>query len=187
MWTRSLLKENAKQALRGRYWRGFAVCLIVSLLGGGLVSSPSVSLRYTDSSNYLEHWLDRLPLETLVALLWASIVVCVLAIIWSIFLSSVLTVGGCRYFMESRQSPSPISTIFSTFRTPYLNVVKVQFLTNLKIIGVFLLCLVLCLFLAFIPLLTPVFPLFLMLLSLVPVIYLSYCYAMVPYLLAENP
>lgn len=187
MWTSALLKENAKRALQGRYWRGFAVCLIVSLLGGGLISSPSVSLRYTESGDSLQHWVDRLPLETLLALLWASIIVCVLALLWSIFLSSVLTVGGYRYFMESRQAPSPISTIFSTFRTPYLNVVKVQFLTTLKIMGVFLLCLVLCLVLAFVTLLNPMLPLLLMLLSTIPTIYLSYCYALVPYLLAENP
>ena len=42
MWTRSLLKENAKQALRGRYWRCFVVCLIVSLLGGGFVAAAFV-------------------------------------------------------------------------------------------------------------------------------------------------
>src|SRR5699024_4590387 len=64
--------------------------------------------------------------------------------------------------MESRQSPSPIGTLFSVFRTPYLNVVKVEFLVSLKIaVG--------------------------MVLFLIPGIYWAYCYAMVPYLLAENP
>ena len=64
--------------------------------------------------------------------------------------------------MESRQSPSPFSTVFSVFQTPYLNVVKVSFLPGLKIFaGMFLL--------------------------LIPGIYWSYCYALVPYLLAENP
>ena len=71
-------------------------------------------------------------------------------------------VGRCRYFMESRQSPTPISTLFSVFQTPYLNVVKVSFLTSLKIsVG--------------------------LLLFVVPGIYWTYSYAMVPYLLAENP
>ena len=28
MWTRELLKTNAKQALQGRYWRSFWICLV---------------------------------------------------------------------------------------------------------------------------------------------------------------
>ena len=64
--------------------------------------------------------------------------------------------------MESRQALSPAATVTSVFRTPYMNVVKVQFLRNLKIVvGTLLL--------------------------VVPGIYWSFCYALVPYLLAENP
>lgn len=35
MWTRELLKTNAKQALRGRYWRSFWICLVLSFVGLG--------------------------------------------------------------------------------------------------------------------------------------------------------
>ena len=35
MWTRALLKCNAKTVLRRSYWRVFLACLIVSLLCGG--------------------------------------------------------------------------------------------------------------------------------------------------------
>ena len=35
MWTRALLKDNAKTVLRRSYWRVFLACLIVSLLCGG--------------------------------------------------------------------------------------------------------------------------------------------------------
>ena len=33
MWTRELLKTNAKQALQGRYWRSFWICLVLSFVG----------------------------------------------------------------------------------------------------------------------------------------------------------
>ena len=72
-----------------------------------------------------------------------------------------LTVGRNRYFMESRQSATPFSTVTSIFRTPYLNVVKVMLLTSLKIALGFLL--------------------------IIPGIYWSYCYMQVGYLMAENP
>ena len=42
MWTRSLLKNNAKEALRGRYWRSFLLCLLLSFLGIGDVSTNVV-------------------------------------------------------------------------------------------------------------------------------------------------
>ena len=35
MWTRKLLKTNAKQALQGRYWRSFWICLVLSFVGLG--------------------------------------------------------------------------------------------------------------------------------------------------------
>ncbi|MGN0684848.1 DUF975 family protein [Subdoligranulum variabile] len=105
---------------------------------------------------------ENLPAYILPFLIVASLIGLALAVLWSVFIASPIVVGRCRYFMESRQSPSPFSTVFSVFQTPYLNVVKVSFLTGLKIFaGMFLL--------------------------LIPGIYWSYCYALVPYLLAENP
>ena len=158
MWTCSLLKENAKQALSGRYWKGFWVCLVVGLLSGG--SGPNLTISYS-ADDVVSFW-ENLPAYILPFLIVASLIGLALAVLWSVFIASPIVVGRCRYFMESRQSPSPFSTVFSVFQTPYLNVVKVSFLTGLKIFaGMFLL--------------------------LIPGIYWSYCYALVPYLLAENP
>lgn len=167
MWTCGMLKANARQALQGRYWRSFWVTLVLSLLGGG---ASGINLNYNLNSlgsspqQTAEQFYDMpaLAAPLALALLSAAFIALVLGALWNVFLSSPLRVGGCRYFMESRQSPSPFGTLFSVFRTPYLNVVKVQFLTNLKIsVGYLLL--------------------------LIPGIYWTYCYAMVPYLLAENP
>ena len=167
MWTCGMLKANARQALQGRYWRSFWVTLVLSLLGGG-ASGINLNYNLNNLSSSPEQTaaqfydMPALAAPLVLALLSAAFIVLVLGALWNVFLSSPLRVGGCRYFMESRQSPSPFSTLFSVFRTPYLNVVKVQFLTNLKIsVGYLLL--------------------------LVPGIYWTYCYAMVPYLLAENP
>lgn len=158
MWTCSLLKENAKQALRGRYWKGFWVCLVVGLLGGGSSSNFTFSYSAEDAASFWQHF----PAYLVPFLVTAMVIAVVLAVLWSVFLALPLLVGRCRYFMESRQSPSPFSTVFSVFQTPYLNVVKVSFLTGLKTaVGMFLL--------------------------IIPGIYWAYCYALVPYLLAENP
>lgn len=84
------------------------------------------------------------------------------ALCWALFVVYPLNVGRCRYFMESRQSLTPVSTVVSAFRRPYGNPIVVQLLTDLKIALGFLLL-------------------------IVPGIYWEYCYELVPYLLAENP
>ena len=60
------------------------------------------------------------------------VIAAVVGLCWAAFLINPLTVGRNRYFMESRQSVTPFSTVTSIFRTPYLNVVKVMLLTSLK-------------------------------------------------------
>lgn len=181
MWTRSLLKSNAKQALQGRYWRSVGLCLLLSLLGIGY-SLPQLTAQYrttssqlnslmrdpvwqgnassaysSDSAEYLLRALAPFAGAVLIAIL-AGIAI---GICWTAFLINPLTVGRNRYFMESRQSVTPFGTVTSIFRTPYLNVVKVMLLTNLKIVLGSLL--------------------------IIPGIYWSYCYMQVGYLMAENP
>ena len=46
MWTRELLKTNAKQALQGRYWRSFWICLVLSFVGLGGAGANSGSAAH---------------------------------------------------------------------------------------------------------------------------------------------
>lgn len=179
MWTCSLLKQNAKLALSATYWRAFALCLLLTIVG---VGSYSTNVTY-----YFEQGIDRIdttlhgqvwtgnvqqgitlndlwamPTVVWIILLAILFIAIVIAMAWVSFVTGPLTVGRNRYFMENRQSPAPLRTATTVFRTPYLNVVKVSFLVTLKtFLGFFL--------------------------FLIPGIYWSYCYLMVPYLLAENP
>ena len=158
MWTCSMLKNNARDALRGRYWRSFWGCFLIALVSDGGITNLTLLYSPEEITNYLE----ALPTYLLAWVLLASLIGTIIGILWNIFISAPLEVGRCRYFMEGRQSPSPITTFFGAFQTPYLNVVKVSFLTALKIyVG--------------------------LILFLIPGIYWSYCYALVPFLLAENP
>lgn len=87
----------------------------------------------------------------------------VVGVLFSVFVSNPVTVGKCRYFMESRVGNAPFSSLFSAFGDPaYRNVVKVMFMKNLFI---FLWSL----------------------LFVIPGIYKAYQYRMVDYLMAENP
>ena len=167
MWTRELLKTNAKQALRGRYWRSFWICLVLSFVGlggaganSGNAAHQAVSTVTDDTTAY--DIINSIPDSMLGAILVGMLIGSIAALCWALFVVYPLNVGRCRYFMESRQSLTPVSTVVSTFRRPYGNPIVVQLLTNLKIALGFLLL-------------------------IVPGIYWEYCYELVPYLLAENP
>ena len=114
-----------------------------------------------DTASIYEMFSD-IPDNMLAALAVGAFIGAIISICWVLFVLYPLKVGRCRYFMESRQSLTPASTVVSTFRQPYGNPILVQLLTNLKV------------FLGF-------------LLLIVPGIYWDYCYTLVPYLLAENP
>ena len=172
MWTRSLLKTNAKQVLRQNYWTAFLVCLIASLLSFGTSNfGANFNLNYNTSAEYYNYQFSSFdvfrsfPFANSVARFLAVFapVLAVILLLLQIFVANPIAVGRNRYFMESRVGDAPFSTLFSVFGSPgYWNIVKVMFLKNLYIV-------------------------LWSLLLVFPGIYKSYQYSMVDYLLAENP
>lgn len=122
MWTRELLKSNAKNVLSHRYWRTFLVCLAAGILTG------SIGTRFT-----LEWNADDLPVFIGLLAGILGVILGIFALAWSIFCANVLTVGWKRYMMESRVGDSPFDTLFSAFSSGYGNVVKAMFLRSLHI------------------------------------------------------
>ena len=162
-WSRKLLKTNAKNVLRGSYWRVFVVCLVCGLLGAGSGGTVNLNLR-TQLFDGEEFGYDPY-LTVILSILWIIIiVVALLAIAWGVFVGGPMRVAQCRYMMENRCGNPPFNSLFSVFtnKEAYFNVVKVMFLRNLFIFLWSLLC-------------------------LIPGIYKEYQYYYIPYLLAENP
>lgn len=157
MWTRDLLKRNAKQALQSNYWTALLVCVMVSLITG---SSTGLSFKVSFNLNDRFFYGGFLSLPFILIFGLFSVVI---SFAIGAFIFNPLIVGKSRYFMESRVGVPPFSSVFTTFGGPaYLNVVKVMFIKNLSI---FLWSL----------------------LFVFPGIYKAYQYRMVDYLLAENP
>ncbi|NLS84087.1 MAG: DUF975 family protein [Ruminococcaceae bacterium] len=81
----------------------------------------------------------------------------------AVLISTAIEAGQSRYFMEARIGNAPISSLFSTFKTPgYWNIVKTMFLRGL-------------------------YTFLWSLLLVIPGIIKSYQYRLVPYIMAENP
>ena len=153
MWNRQQVKEQAKQIMKRNYWKMFLVTLIAGILSTNYVTFiqevqglvPDVVLPSMFSSI-----LSFLSMGSIVGLLF------------SIFIGNVIVVGKSRYFIKNHDVNPELGEIFSGFKGNYLNVVKIMFLMNLKIL--------LWLFL-----------------FIVPGFIKAYEYSMIPYLLAENP
>lgn len=170
MWTRALLKMNAKQVLRNNYWMALLVAFVAALLAGGAFNvGPTLTFNYTTGSNHYNYQYRfdyaLLPYFSVIAATAFSfaLVAITIGILFSIFVSNAVIVGKCRYFMESRVGNAPFSSLFSAFGgSAYRNAVKVMFMKNL-------------------------FILLWGLLFVIPGIYKAYQYRMVDYLIAENP
>ena len=118
MWTRSLLKSNAKQALQERYWRSVGLCLLLSLLGIGY-SFPRLTAQYRVTSSQLNGMMsgpvwqgnagggytsgnEEYLLQALAPFAGVVIIVMLIAaaisLCWAAFLINPLTVGRNRFF-----------------------------------------------------------------------------------------
>lgn len=101
MWTRELLKTNAKQALQGRYWRSFWICLVLSFVGlggaganSGSAAHQAVSTVTDDTTAY--DIVNSIPDSMLGAILVGMLIGSIAALCWALFVVYPLNVGRCR-------------------------------------------------------------------------------------------
>ncbi len=163
MWTSAELKERAKIALKGNYWKAFGVSLILVFLSGGGGSGGGGSTWRNEGG-----YVDNAEPAIILMIVGIVLVIAALAIVFQIFVSNPLVVGGRRYFLSQAEAAGTNDIVefglighgFKKGR--YMNVVKTMFFKDLF---VFLWSLLL----------------------IIPGIIKTYAYAMVPYLLADNP
>lgn len=168
MWTRKLLKDNAKVAFKRNYWTCVAASVITALLCGGISlggGSYNVGTEAEPTYSYeaLMQMISQIPDYVWVAMIVGVFIGSTMAIAMSILVSNVAIVGCNRYFLENREHKTNVGQVFFAFHSGrYGHTVWIMFLKSL------------CIF-------------FWTLLFFVPGIIKSYSYMMVPYILAENP
>lgn len=180
MASRAELKERAKDCLKKYYWWAFLASFLAGLLGGSMEASGNSSVNFSIdltqkmvSEEGMHHGISRIFSDLNPAMMFAVLsvtsVVMILAWVasacWGAFVGNVVRVGGCRFFMESREKmdSAGIGKLFFGFeKGKYLNVVKTMFLRDV-----------------FIVLWT--------LLLIIPGLIKHYQYVMVPYILSDEP
>lgn len=175
---RSLLKENAKIALKRNFWLVMLVVLVAQFLGvadtgiasGGGGGSTYSSSSSSDSGDFSFDDMEEDEKNIFTAITALSVVVIIgivvvgLVIGWviAIFLTEPLRVGYRRFFMLNRLDKGKFSDLFSSFCSKYMKIVKSMFTTDLRIFGWSML-------------------------FIIPGIIKKYQYYFVPYIMSENP
>lgn len=182
-WDRPMLKSYARTSLKNFYWKAVIATLIVTILSGGYMANSGIKAEQEVTNGILQNSLfsvndAQVTLQDfifpntsadaavygIVGLILAIIVLSAIALgsLYSIFIANPLTVGHHRFYLDNRFAPTDIGRIFCGFTGNYGNVTKTMFLRSLYIFGWSLLL-------------------------IIPGIVKSYEYAMVPYILSENP
>lgn len=205
MWTRKEIKQRAKEALRRNYWKIVLVSGLLMFLGGtcsyshsGSVSSSAAgsaaqaeqTAGEQDSGSFVvdvydvreeigtisdtldgvidagqeaESAAEVVPVVLMIAMFAVVfIIVCAVAIVVKVFLGNPLIVGADRFMVKSMEEKAQVKEIAYGFDHAYLHIVKTMFFKGLYVS-------------------------LWSLLFLVPGVYKSYQYRMVPYLLAQQP
>lgn len=166
---RAELKGRAKECLKQYYWMALLVSIIASVLGAGQNYSFNFNINTkntTSTAGMYNGDVDHSAYITMLAIIAvALIIIFLIGILIQTFLSNVVQVGLCSYFLESRKTKTDagFSRLFYGFGCgSYLNLVKAMFMKSLIVFGWWLLL-------------------------IIPGIIKEYEYSMVPYLLAEQP
>lgn len=165
MFVRADLKQQAKQSIHKNLFYVIGICLVASLLTSGLfginvnLDTNQFTFRMGLGS-FAQVNFDFVSVQVPMAL---AMILSLLTLAYSILIAKPLQVGLARFFIENRVEPSKFEVLFSMFKSgTYFNVVKIMLLRDI-----------------YISLWT--------LLFVIPGIYKSYQYMMIPYILAENP
>ncbi len=171
-------RRRAWESLRPRYWNAFLASLIVSLIGGGASAGVSLGMGGFNLNLNLgdlgggQSSPEPIPLEPALDPSFWMIFFAILAVVftvamavglaWSFFVVYPMQIGSCGFFIKNTREAPSIIEIFRGFQVSYKRNVVTMIWVTVKTFLWSLLC-------------------------IIPGIIKAYEYAMIPYILAENP
>ena len=170
MWTRSLLKKNAWENLKGYYWPALGVTLLSAIMGangggfsaGGGGGGSSYS-NYESSGSSFEDMDPKLLAVIITVFVVVFLVMMAFSIAFTVFVGNPTLCGEHKYFVTARNGNQQFNHMFDNFRRGnYMATVKTMFFWRGEIWLWYLL-------------------------FIIPGIIKTYEYTLVPYLVAENP
>jgi len=190
MWTRKMLKDNAKISLKRFYWWAVLACLILTVVGAtanysanrGDAQNLVYSFRTGDFGEFIPDApeIGRMPDSDMYSMFGRSFFfvplsrimgffigvtafsLAIAGIAFTLLVSNPLLVGADRFFMSSRYAKTNFAAMFWAYQKNFGNTVTIMLFRMLYTFLWFLL-------------------------FIIPGIVKSYEYRMIPYILSENP
>ena len=163
MLTSKELRVKAWNSLKGKYWRAFLVILVLGLLASGGTSLQTSSQTLTDTINLVDPSEMDETMELGAAVVGTiATVMAVVGMAISLFVGNAADVGLAHYFVRNVETKPSFADAFYGFKVKYLRNIGTLLLVGIKLA-------------------------LWSLLLVVPGIIKSFEYAIIPYILADDP
>ena len=163
MLTSKELRVKAWNSLKGKYWRAFLVILVLGLLASGGTSLQTSSQTLTETINLVDPSEMDETMELGAAVVGAiATVMAIVGMAISLFIGNAADVGLAHYFILNTDSKPSFADAFYGFKVKYLRNIGTLLLVGIKLA-------------------------LWSLLLVVPGIIKSFEYAIIPYILADDP
>ena len=157
------LRIKAWNSLKGKYWRAFLVVLVLGILTSGGTSLQTASQNLTDTLNLVDP--SEMDAEMELGAAVAGTIASVMAMVGmaiSVFVGNAADVGLAHYFVQNVETKPSFAEAFYGFKVKYLRNIGTMLLVGIKLA-------------------------LWSLLLVVPGIIKSFEYAIIPYILADDP
>ena len=157
------LRQKAWESLKGKYWMAFAVIIVTGLIG----SVGNAFVSFGQNLSEVLGLVDPAELDSTMAigtlvLNGVVIVSAIIGAVLSIFVTNAITVGVSNYFIKNTDSKPSFADAFSGFKVKYGRNIGTLLLVGIKLV-------------------------LWTLLFIVPGVIKTYEYAIIPYILADDP
>ena len=157
------LRVKAWNSLKGKYWRAFLVILVLGLLASGGTSLQTGSQTLTETINLVDPSEMDAEMELGAAVVGTiATVMAVVGMAISLFVGNAADVGLAHYFVRNVETKPSFADAFYGFKVKYLRNIGTLLLVGIKLA-------------------------LWSLLLVVPGIIKSFEYAIIPYILADDP
>ena len=121
MWTRELLKRNAKEIFKRNYWTCVGVSLVLAALTGGGSSvigriggnNTSVSYHHYGRDYYYGDSARGFMIS--MAVVAVTLIVVLATVAFTIFAGNVFKIGGCSFFIKNRTMTGTFGNLLDGF------------------------------------------------------------------------
>jgi uncharacterized membrane protein len=157
------LRVKAWESLKGKYWMAFIVVLVLGLLSSIGTSMVTGSQNLMDIVNEVDpSEMDSTMKLGALVITGAALVSAIIGFLISVFVGNAAEVGLCNYFILNTYSKPSFKDAFSGFKVKYGRNIGTLLLVGIKVV-----------------LWTILF--------IIPGIIKTYEYAIIPYILADDP